>query len=343
MPKLGPWKLVDEFGAAAATIMVNHYLDPGVTETTVKYETVRKMKLAVVNLYQASGENESSAVIGGKDGKKQLIMGVPIYLVWSSPSWNASLIWRDKVVQDYGLSKKAAVALQVRFEKEWEAARDNAGNRLEIAQLACFALLAYARALRGEEITKIELSGVRKYFGDGAIEPQHVTLSLIRRLKQVEGEHQHFLPVAAVTGSGLRIREWAGRLLKEKEMTGVISNFHVPEKGWKACSSRGFWRSLNWETGMDPAKHERESSGRHWSMGQVWSKEINAAWSDHGGPKRGDRRANHWRQQWLAKDRISRRKNATVLHETAVYLDLSRFETSIEVFLGHLRWDRGFF
>jgi hypothetical protein len=27
-------------------------------------------------------ENESSAVIGGKDGKKQLIMGVPIYHVW---------------------------------------------------------------------------------------------------------------------------------------------------------------------------------------------------------------------------------------------------------------------
>jgi hypothetical protein len=78
MPKLDPWKLVDEFGAAAATIMVNHSLDPGVTETTVQFETVRKMKSAFVNLYQASVENESSAVIGGKDGNTQLIMGVPI-------------------------------------------------------------------------------------------------------------------------------------------------------------------------------------------------------------------------------------------------------------------------
>jgi hypothetical protein len=40
------------------------------------------MKAAFVNLYQASVENESSAVIGGKDGKKQLIMGVPIYHGW---------------------------------------------------------------------------------------------------------------------------------------------------------------------------------------------------------------------------------------------------------------------
>jgi hypothetical protein len=43
MPKLVPWKLVDEFGAAAATIMVKHYLDSGVTETTVQFETARRI------------------------------------------------------------------------------------------------------------------------------------------------------------------------------------------------------------------------------------------------------------------------------------------------------------
>jgi hypothetical protein len=122
----------------------------------------------------------------------------------------------DKVVQDYGLSKQAVVALQAGLEKEWEAARDKAGNRLEIDQLACFVLLDYARALRGKEITNIELSGMRKHFGDGATEPRHFTLSLIGRFKQVEGEHQHFLPVAAVMGSGLRIRKWVELLLKEK-------------------------------------------------------------------------------------------------------------------------------
>jgi hypothetical protein len=145
----------------------------------------RKMKSAFVNLYQASVENESSAVIGGKDGKKQLIMGLPIYHGWYDRAQvGMHHQMGDKVVQDYGLSKQAVVALQVGLENEWEAAGDNAGNRLEIAQLACFALLGYVRALRGEEITKIELSGVRKYFGDGATEPRHVTLSLIRGLNK---------------------------------------------------------------------------------------------------------------------------------------------------------------
>jgi hypothetical protein len=43
--------------------MVRHSLDTGVMETTVQFETVRKMKSACVNLYQASVENESLAVI----------------------------------------------------------------------------------------------------------------------------------------------------------------------------------------------------------------------------------------------------------------------------------------
>jgi hypothetical protein len=54
-------------------------MDPGVTDSTVQFETVRKMKSAFANLYKASVDNASTAVIGGKEGEKQLVMGVPIY------------------------------------------------------------------------------------------------------------------------------------------------------------------------------------------------------------------------------------------------------------------------
>jgi hypothetical protein len=70
LPSLGPWKLEDEFGAGAAVIMAKHSMDePGVTESTVQFETVRKMKSAFVNLYQASVDNARTAVVGGKEGK----------------------------------------------------------------------------------------------------------------------------------------------------------------------------------------------------------------------------------------------------------------------------------
>jgi hypothetical protein len=79
VPKVGPWKLKDEFGVAAAVTMVKHSLDPGLTESTVQYENVINMKSDFANMYHASVENQSAAIIGGKDGKKQLVLGAPIY------------------------------------------------------------------------------------------------------------------------------------------------------------------------------------------------------------------------------------------------------------------------
>jgi hypothetical protein len=118
--------------------------------------------------------------------------------------------------------------------------------------------LGYARSLRGEEITKIELSGVRNYFGGGAMEPRHVTLSLIGRFRQVEGGQQHFLPVDAVTGYGLRIREWVERLLKEKEMTGVISGFMFLKKDEKTARAADFDEAL-----IQRLEHGGNYSGHH--------------------------------------------------------------------------------
>jgi hypothetical protein len=109
------------------------------------------------------------------------------------------------------------MALQVVLEWEWQASRDSRGKNTGVTQLTCFIFFGYARALWGEEIPKIELTGEIIYFADGATNnppPRHVTLYLIGRFNQEEGEQQHFLPVAAaVTGSGLRLRKWMERLL----------------------------------------------------------------------------------------------------------------------------------
>jgi hypothetical protein len=118
MPKLGTWKL-DDFGAGAAAIMARHSMDPGITEYTVQYETVRNMKSTFVNLYQASVENVSTVVIGGRDEKMQLAMGVPIYHGWYDRAQTGMHNpMGDKVLQDFVLSRKAASALQGLLEEE---------------------------------------------------------------------------------------------------------------------------------------------------------------------------------------------------------------------------------
>jgi hypothetical protein len=60
-------------------VLLTHSLDPGVSGTTVHYNTVRKMKSAFVNLYHASVENQGSAIVGIRDGKRCVSMDAPIY------------------------------------------------------------------------------------------------------------------------------------------------------------------------------------------------------------------------------------------------------------------------
>jgi hypothetical protein len=73
---------------------------------------------------------------------------------------------------------------------------------------------------------KLEITGLLKHFAEGdKTTPKHVMLSLVGRFKQEDGERQHYFPVAAVTGSGLRIRDWIRRLLELKVRSGQTQGF----------------------------------------------------------------------------------------------------------------------
>jgi hypothetical protein len=102
---LGPWPVEDKFGMGAAIVLLKRSLDPRVTETTVQYNTVRKMRSAFVNIYHASVENQGSAIVGERDGKRFVSMDAPIYSEFFG-RFQAGMHNRmgDKVVHDFGLS-----------------------------------------------------------------------------------------------------------------------------------------------------------------------------------------------------------------------------------------------
>jgi hypothetical protein len=89
---------------------------------------------------------------------------------------------------------------------------------MEIAQLAVFVMVGYARAL--------EITGLLKFFAEeDNTTPKHVMLSLVGRFKQDDGERQHYSLVAAVAGSGLHIIDWIRRLLELKVRSGQTQGF----------------------------------------------------------------------------------------------------------------------
>jgi hypothetical protein len=141
--------------------------------------------------------------------------------------------------------------LQGLLEEEWAAAQQDAVKRLDIVQMASFVFLGYARASHGEEITKIELGGVRKYFADGALKPKHVFFDWT--LQKTGGKATPFSPSCSAGGAHL----WCF------------------EKGRESSQSNLIRGSLGGKIRMDSAKHHRNHPSHSKFVGVIWGENIN--------------------------------------------------------------------
>jgi hypothetical protein len=142
----------DKNNAGGAAVILCRSLDPGKTEDTVQFETVRKMKSAMVNMAHAAAVFDGKPVVGGSEGKKYIITGDCVFHDWFDRfMWGMHNRMGDNVQQDLGLTADIMVKLMERLELDWEVAENGGDEGLWIAQLGVFCLTGYARALRGEE------------------------------------------------------------------------------------------------------------------------------------------------------------------------------------------------
>jgi hypothetical protein len=167
-------------------------------------------------------QNQGSAIVGGRDGNKFVSMDAHIYLeLFGRFQAGMHNHMGDKVVQDFGLSRGVIQKFQEVMEGEWIGAENSEVKKMDIAQLAVFVMVGYARALCGKETPKLEIMGLLKHFSEGGKQdPKHVMLSSVGKFKQEDRERQHFFHVAAVTGYGIKISEWMRRLIELKVRCG---------------------------------------------------------------------------------------------------------------------------
>ena len=72
----------------------------------------------------------------------------------------------DIVKPDLAVSVEVMVEIQRLLEESWAAAT-NQVNRSRITGCACFLLAQYTGGLRGEEVPKLDLGGLRKKLEGG--------------------------------------------------------------------------------------------------------------------------------------------------------------------------------
>ena len=216
LPPMGPWPLEDTVGMGYAVVILRRLLEKGCTTETVLFQTSRKTRAAISNLWHASLDGGSSAMM--VKGKTKVIESKsPTNGAWFE-KFMAGFHNRvgDQTRPDRAISLEVMIKLQNRLASDFEKA-STSGDEVAMLKIAClgaFAIWAYCGGLRGEEIVLAHLGGIRRYWDEArGVKTPHVPLALRGRFKGKVGKQWHYLPLADETHSGLKPYEWTNLLI----------------------------------------------------------------------------------------------------------------------------------
>jgi hypothetical protein len=235
-PPMGPFPLDDTFGMKIACVTLMKSLAPGKWEATVQYATARRMRTVFSNLFHASNQGESMAVMAYEQ-QKRFTTPCPTYGYWYQ-RFNLGLHKRmgDVVRSDLAVTSEIIKALLEVLNEEWEDAIST-GARAKIVEMAFVLVAGYSCGLRGEEIVKIDLAGLLKYLEVGKLDTEHPhgIVPLIGRIKGETGERYHMMVLARETKRGIQSGLWADRVAeaskdRKRERGPVFRN----QKGFRA-------------------------------------------------------------------------------------------------------------
>lgn len=158
---MGPWALEDTVGMGVAVLLLKRSLDPGRNDKYVQYDTVRKLRSAATNLYQA-----------GVNGLKDRVASFEKQKLWISEAPTQSY-WFTRFMGGFhkrvGQTKRQDFPIQIitlkKLQDMWEAEWDDQGTvreRLITSTEATWFLVGFCCGLRGEEMVQIEESGTRE-------------------------------------------------------------------------------------------------------------------------------------------------------------------------------------
>ncbi len=219
LPSRGPFPVADTFGVGVAIAMVLKSLDKGRYSAHQQFETIRKLRAGYSNLYISSQEGSAHWRSIGGDKAKVTLSDCPTQSLWFE-RFSLGCLKRmgQEVHQDWAIPLPVMHALMDCLDWEWNETKDPM-IRLLVASVGAYSIIAFCGSFRGSEVFLVDLHGLRKYLLDlnHPENPDHVIIPLLGRFKGETGERYHLTPLASVTSSGLRVREWVKRLVFVRE------------------------------------------------------------------------------------------------------------------------------
>ena len=215
MPRMGPFALKDDVGMGIAATMLWCSLDKGVRATTIQFGTMRRMRSAYSNAYNASPEMSGSAVMA-HETRRIYATDCPTYGTWFDRFMlGAHKRMGDQSRPQQAVSEDIMYELMNRMETDWKQSGVNSTeSQWKLCRLAAIFLTGYLLGLRGEEIMLIDLTVMLKHIHEGRHHPKHphVTVPLQGRVKSETGERTHHMVLARETSSGFKAGIWFDRI-----------------------------------------------------------------------------------------------------------------------------------
>ena len=207
-------RLHDRVGMRLACIMLRASLNEGIYCDTVQFDTVRKTRAWIGNVFNASSEYDGSPL--------DLDAGLFVSVSPTDKEWFRRFVrgmqLRMGVVkfQNEALSSAMVLGLCKLLDDAWQATV-NEDTRERLEGLMVYIIIGCGAGLRGEEVPLLSLKGLRDFWVETRDDPEpFIMATLYGRFKGETGYRWHCLPICDSSRSGIPRRLWVGRLMHRR-------------------------------------------------------------------------------------------------------------------------------
>ena len=224
LPNRGPFPIGDYNGLGAACLMLMKTLNEGRNARHIQYETARKVRSTIGNFMHTLPGGTGWSTMGAGDRSAMVFTASPTNSYW----YKRFLSGCHRRMGDVWIPDRAVtieeihVGLEI-LEKEWKTSPQGQ-RRLEVALSGALVIVGFCAALRGEEIPQVDVGLIRKYWEEAISykKAAHVPLAMAGRFKQTNGLFKLYVqPLAETTQSGIQIRLWLERAIRELNVRKV--------------------------------------------------------------------------------------------------------------------------
>jgi hypothetical protein len=224
LPARGPYPKEDSWGMGIACGMLLRSKDPGRNTATIQYETLRKQRSFFSNYVHTCNGGVGSTFVKD-DGTGASVSNSKTNQLWFKRFMlgchrRMGDVWMpDRALSQYELNSCFEV-LEVRWRR---FIKDQVGRK-KVSITACILIAGYYAALRGEEINRVDIGAMRKYWTEAVthIQHPHIPLMLAGTFKREVGQKLFCQPLVSKTRGGRKIEVWFNRLLNIQGEEGVV-------------------------------------------------------------------------------------------------------------------------